>query len=265
VLSWEEAVAWLRGQPDQQQLVRACFFDDPIQSAARRYHASTEWKAIRALLPQARGEALDLGAGRGIATYALFRDGWNVTALEPDPSELVGAGAIRTLAREESLTIRVLETWGESLPLEDSTFDVVLCRQVLHHSKDIEQFCSEIARVLKPGGVLLAAREHVISRIEDRARFLAQHPLHALYGGENAYTLKQYLTAIQKSGLQVDRVLNAYASDINMYPDTIPELKKRLAGTVGLPGFVLPNFFVRLIAALSGAPGRLYTFRARKD
>ena len=47
-----------------------------------------------------RGQALDVGAGRGIASYALAREGFTVTVLEPDDSHLVGAGAIRSLAEE---------------------------------------------------------------------------------------------------------------------------------------------------------------------
>ena len=45
--TWEEAVLWLRSQPGQSELVRACFYDDPLTDAAKRYLASTEWEALR--------------------------------------------------------------------------------------------------------------------------------------------------------------------------------------------------------------------------
>ena len=96
--SWEQAVAWLIAQPDRQDLVRDCYFDRPALEAARRFHLSEEWRAVRAFFPETRGRALDVGAGNGVAGYALARDGWDVTALEPDPSALVGARAIRALA-----------------------------------------------------------------------------------------------------------------------------------------------------------------------
>jgi hypothetical protein len=38
-ITWEEAVLWLRNQPDQAELVRACFYDDPLPAAAERYYA----------------------------------------------------------------------------------------------------------------------------------------------------------------------------------------------------------------------------------
>src|SRR5215510_9637298 len=88
--TWEEAVVWLRNQPDQRQLARDAFYDDPLTGAAERYFESAEWQAVTALLAGRSGTALDVGAGRGIASYALARSGFAVTALEPDPSAIVG-------------------------------------------------------------------------------------------------------------------------------------------------------------------------------
>src|SRR6202040_1201267 len=123
----------------------------------------------------------------GISSYALARDGWRVTALEPDPSDVVGAGAIEQLAAVSNLPIEVVRDWGETLPFADATFDLVYGRQVLHHARDLRTLCAEMGRVLKSGGTFLATREHVIFRDADLAVFLAEHPLHRLYGGENAY------------------------------------------------------------------------------
>lgn len=258
--TWEDAVVWLRNQPDQVELVRACFFDDPLRDAAERYYASSEWIAIRSLLAGRHGAALDLGAGRGISSYALARDGWQVSALEPDPSEVVGAGAIRTLAREAGLNIRVEQEWGESLPFPDSSFDIVHGRQVLHHARNLKQLCAEVARVLKPGGLFIATREHVISRTEDLPEFLAAHPLHKIYGGEHAYLLNEYLDAIGGSGIVLTRVLNPYQSNINLYPETVDDLKRRIAGRLHVPASLIPGFSLGALGAMSRVPGRLYTF-----
>ena len=137
-LSWEQAVQWLRDKPDQQDLVRACYYDDPLPAAAERFWQSLEWKSITALLPPAQGGfALDLGAGRGISSYALAKEGWKVSALEPDPSTLVGSGAIRSLAHDSGLPIEVVTEFSEKLPFEDNSFELVNCRQVLHHARDL--------------------------------------------------------------------------------------------------------------------------------
>lgn len=41
-----------------------------------------------------------------------------------------------------------------ALPFEDASYDIVLSTQVLEHVQDPEKVCSEMARVLKPGGHL---------------------------------------------------------------------------------------------------------------
>lgn len=264
-MNWEQAVLWLRGQPGQEELVRACFYDDPLIDAARRFHASHEWQAVRELLPRRTGRALDVGAGRGIGSYALARDGWRVVALEPDPSDIVGAGAIRALAREAGLAIDVVNEAGEQLPFADGSFDLVYCRQALHHARDLQQFCKEIARVLRTGGTFIATREHVISSRQDLAVFLNNHPLHHLYGGEHAYLMGEYVAAIRDAGIHLSRTLNPLASEINLYPETFAGVKQRVARLVFFPfPSMIPRFVLRVLGRFVNEPGRLYSFVGTK-
>jgi len=266
-VSWEEAVLWLRGQQDRAELVRACYYDDPLLAAAERYRDSSEWLALRELLRDLpRGRALDVGAGRGISSYALAADGWQVTALEPDPSPVVGAGAVRQLAAQAGIAITVVEGECERLPFEECAFDLVLIRQALHHARDLKRFCREAARVLRPGGVFLAAREHVISRRSDLGAFLDSHPLHKLYGGEHAYLLEEYLGAFRQAGLDASRVLAPYDSDINLYPGSRDQVKQRLAARLGmtLPEFLFRRLAVPLLNRRDQTPGRLFTFMGVK-
>jgi SAM-dependent methyltransferase len=264
-LSWEQAVLWLKSQPDRADLIEACFFDDPLERAAARFYGGSEWKAVRSLWKPQRGRALDIGAGRGISALALAKDGWTTTALEPDPSNVVGAGAIRALSAATRTPIEVVETWGESLPFECGAFDLVFLRQVLHHARDLDLLCREINRVLKPGGQMIATREHVLSRREDLARFLAAHPLHHLYGGENAFLLSEYRGAIESSGMKLDRMLNPFESDINLYPGDRAGLKDAFARKLRLPsGRWVPSFLLTLRGRQIDDPGRLYSFVAHR-
>jgi SAM-dependent methyltransferase len=265
IISWEQAVIRLKNNPSQRELVQACFYDDPLEQSAQRYFESSEWRALREVLPPEKGRGLDLGAGRGIVSYALARSGWTVTAAEPDPSDIVGAGAIRALAKATNLPIEVVESFGEKLPFCDRSFDLVHCRAVLHHANDLRALCTEVARILRPGGLLIATREHVISNEADRAEFLQQHPLHRLYGGENAYTKATYLAAINGAGLKLEMALNPLETDINLFPETKKEFKGRVAKRLGLPvQNVIPDLLLSWLGRFNRAPGRLYTFLARK-
>lgn len=262
--TWEQAVLWLRSQSDKRELVRACFFDDPLIEASERYYMCSEWQAVKKLLPTVPGSALDVGAGMGIASYALAKDGWQVTALEPDPSGVVGAGAIRQLAKDTGLNIAVVERWGEQLPFPTGQFDFVHCRQVLHHARDLSKLCAEVARVLKPGGTFLATREHVLSRREDLPAFLAEHPLHRLYGGEHAYILADYLSAIEAGGIRLTHVLNPHASDINLFPETREQLRARAARRLRLFPWMVPDFALNFWGSQIRTPGRLYSFVGKR-
>lgn len=275
--SWEGAVQWLREQPDQVDLVRAAYYDDPLIDAATRYSESEEWRAVRGLLPAKRGLALDVGAGRGIASFALALEGFRVMALEPDGSELVGAQAIRGLAQETGLPIEVTQEFSERLPFADASFDLVFARAVLHHTSDLPEACREFFRVLKPGGQLLAIREHVISHAKDLPAFLEDHPLHRLYGGENAFLPEVYTEAIRNAGFELVAVLKPFDSAVNYAPFTRDTLRREIASRIGarvrgLRRLVeltlsVPLFWslgMRFMNRIDKRPGRLHSFQARK-
>ena len=107
---------------------------------------------------------------------------------------------------------------SEELPIADATVDVVYSRQVLHHAAELDRFVGEVARILRPGGVLLACREHVVDDDAQKRAFLAAHPVNRLAGGENAFALPEYIAAIAAAGLALDRSLGPWDSIINAFP-----------------------------------------------
>lgn len=270
-VSWEDAVTWLMNQPDKQDLVKDCYYDPSVIEAANRYWKSDEWQAIRLLINNKSGTALDLGAGRGISSYALAKGGWKVLAIEPDPSNLVGAGAIEILAKSENLPIKVSREFGEEINCESESFDLVFARQVLHHAKNLDQLCAEVYRVLKPNGMFLAVRDHIVSSMRDMEKFFDKHPLHNLYGGENAYTEKQYLGAMKRAGFTVKTVIKSFDSVINYAPHTEDSLKAELSSRINnLPIISLFNIALNnkwlfrltlvLLSKFDSRPGRLFSF-----
>ncbi|MFJ9781571.1 methyltransferase domain-containing protein [Amycolatopsis sp. NPDC101161] len=90
---------------------------------------------------------LDLGAGTGKLTLGLAELGLAVTAVEPDPEMRAELG--RVVPSATSLAGR-----AERIPLPDADVDAVFVGQAFHWF-DVPAAVTEIARVLRPGGVLV--------------------------------------------------------------------------------------------------------------
>lgn len=276
LVSVDEAVRTLRADPRCADLVRDAYLGRDVQDSAVRFAASAEFAAVRGLLAGRldNGVVLDLGAGTGIGSSAMLGSGASrVIALEPDPSDEVGRGAIVRLDVARQLV--VLDSWGEQIGLASGSVDVVYARQVLHHAQDLGQLVRECARVLRPGGLLLACRDHVVDDDRQLHEFLAAHPVHRLAGGENAFHLEEYLQAIRTAGLAILRVIGPWDSVINAFPvvrsdEELRGLPQRLLKQrLGVFGGVAASFpFFDRVASnwlRRPRPGRLYTFLAMKD
>lgn len=119
----------------------------------------TYLQALRGLLPRVLvgplPAVLDVGCGTGInlleAAYALAPCR-RLHGIDLSP------GMVRE-ARRKAAAAGVPATFevgdGEHLPLEDASFDVVLCNSVYHWFADRPRAVAEMGRVLRPGGQLL--------------------------------------------------------------------------------------------------------------
>jgi len=172
---------------------------------------------------------LDIGSGNGVSSISFVLKGYNVVSIEPDPSNTIGAGAIRKLKEYYTLrNIEIKESFAEDLCFEENTFDIVYTRQAMHHAKDLIKFVKEATKGLKSGGVFFSVRDHVLyNHGGDEKWFLETHPLQKFYGGENAYTEEEYRRAIENANLTICKILKHYDSVINYFPMTKAEFFQR--------------------------------------
>jgi len=96
---------------------------------------------------------LEVGAGAGSATSALWRRAPRVTSLEYDHA------LVAKLAQQNGRRASVVQGDAAALPFANATFSCALAVLVFHHLKSSalqDRAFAEIHRVLRPGGVFLA-------------------------------------------------------------------------------------------------------------
>jgi 2-polyprenyl-3-methyl-5-hydroxy-6-metoxy-1,4-benzoquinol methylase len=111
-------------------------------------------RVARLLRERGGSTILDLGCGTGRHVVYLARSGFSVSGLDSSPE---GIRLTREWLEEEGLDADLrLQSMSEKLPFEDGFLDAVISVQVIHHADiaTIRSIVQEIARVLKPGGLL---------------------------------------------------------------------------------------------------------------
>jgi len=98
------------------------------------------------------GRMLDLGCAYG-ATMIPFRDaGWDVHGIDPEEASVVFA--------QETLKLPVVYGFGEELPYDDDSFDLVISLGALEHVHDFDAAMRELNRTIKPGGHVFIRMRH---------------------------------------------------------------------------------------------------------
>lgn len=124
-------------------------FQDRLDAQATRTRALRRPLHARAGIGPGR-RVLDVGCGPGAVTEELVRAGADVVAVDVDDA----------MARCAANRLdHVLHADGRSLPFGDGVFDVVVCNLTLLWCPDAARLVQEMARVAKPGGVVLASME----------------------------------------------------------------------------------------------------------
>lgn len=124
------------------------------ESVLRSHRSRTAQNSASYLLPLLRptDRLLDVGAGPGTITVDLAALVSRVTATEIGPEELALTRRAATERGSANIDFEVADV--HALPFADDTFDVAHAHQVLQHIGDPVQALREMARVVKPGGII---------------------------------------------------------------------------------------------------------------
>lgn len=104
---------------------------------------------------------LDLGCGEGRHVHGVqMLGGVNAAGLDMDMPSLEKALSGAESFRSQDAAAAFLIGDAYRLPFADGFFDAVICSEVLEHLLDYPAALREIARVLKPQGILAASVPH---------------------------------------------------------------------------------------------------------
>lgn len=199
------------------------------------YRARTE--LLRAALGDflgTPGRLLDVGSADGPSVSWMQGVGERVT-VDLDP---------RGLERGRGVCASAL-----ALPFPDSCFDVVGAFDVIEHCEPERQAVAELARVLRPGGRLLAS-------VPAYQWAWSDHDVRA--GHHRRYTRRRIVAALEAAGLEIRRATYGFASVFPLFAAERGARRVRNRSSVptqGLPD-VSPTMD-RILVGLCSAEARL--------
>ena len=190
-------------------------------------------------------KVLEVGSGNG----SLWSQ--NITKLPKDISVIVSdvssgmvSDAQEEIGKQPGFDYQVIN--AEKIPFPDNNFDLVIANHILFYCDDIEQALSEIKRVLKPGGRLVAStysQQHMHEITDLVQNFnsdivLTSTNLYERFGLDNGTDiLKQYFDKVSchhyEDAIEVDEaaplisyILSCHGNQNSILFNQYPEFKR---------------------------------------
>lgn len=228
--AWEEIIQAAQHNPAFDSILKDSYLHRDLMSSLQRFTATEEFShtlaELKSIAPNAKS-ILDIGGAGGVMTIAFALSGYEVTLVEPSTDNIVGTSAAHNLLKltakevDPSLIDRVhIQQASIETLLTAERYDIVYCRQVVHHFKEPITALRKIFSLLNDNGVAFFVREHVIFDDDDMQAFLAGHPFHQYTHSENAYKSEEYCEFIQEAGLTLIKQYKFADSPINYFPHT---------------------------------------------
>jgi SAM-dependent methyltransferase len=152
-----------------------------------RYHFAARWAAGR--------HVLDIACGEGYGSALLARSAAHVTGV--DVSEAAIAHAKHAYADRRNL--RFVQASCTALPLPDASVDVAITFETIEHIAEQEQFLDQLARVLKPDGVLILSCPNKLE-YSDKRNYQNEFHVKEMYRDELARKVEARFPEIQWYG-----------------------------------------------------------------
>lgn len=131
---------------------------DPLHTWSRLWEYPYVWHHATAWL-QAAGSSTanlaDVGSGVTFFPFALARAGYSVLAIDNDPITETDLLAARSAVQVDPERLSFLLGDARQIPLDDETLDAAVCVSVMEHIPSPASVVPELARVLRPGGLLV--------------------------------------------------------------------------------------------------------------
>lgn len=213
--------------------------------------ASLRLRHALAALAGVRGRILLLGCGAGRYLRALGRERPDLTLHGADLSR----GALRE-ARQRAPSHHLVCLDASLLPYRAESFDAVLFFDLLEHVPEYQRMLAEVARVLRPGGILhafvpLEGKSGTVYHLLRHSRRLPINRWKRDHVGHiNHFTAEEVFRAVWATGLVVeDRAYGFHL--VSQVHDLIDYWQRERAS--GSPGMVPPPL-VDLIARVAFIP-----------
>lgn len=173
---------------------------------------------------------LDVGCGMG-ATVIDFKKMFNRSV------EVIGIDVVRmqvdlgnTKLKKHGVSAQLEWYDGEHFPFNSESFDAIYTSDVLGHVQNVQPWLEELARVLKPGGVLAMFSESVLGPHAKIRQYMLRRGLntdpHAEYH-ISLYHKVELKTKLQDAGFDVKRMYSSFWLKFLCHPDELyPALQK---------------------------------------
>ena len=149
---------------------------------------------------------LDLGCGAGRHAFEAYRRGAHVVAADLDLGELAPVNVMFAAMRAEgeagpAAGAAAVTADATRLPFPDGAFDRVVAAEILEHVPEDSRVLTEIARVLRPGGI---AAVTVPSWLPERVCWALSREYHEVPGGHiRIFTRAELTGKLAWAGLEI--------------------------------------------------------------